>query len=181
MKNCPINFYNNCSNAMLMCHKCAAGNCRRTTLFYTPKEDIGEHPITFKKEVEKPKKDLAKSRLVKKALKGEQKQIDKINSQIPGTARATLASGRVRHDGDALHLDLRVERKHRKYYRSVTVSATELAKGRKDAIDVFEIFLEDAGRTYYVMPEDTYINLLSAHVKALRRVDQQAEPSEHSS
>lgn len=164
MDNCPSEFYNNCKNSMKHCFKCnAMSGTNRGKLLYEPRVDIGDHPHKNYKPTPRPI-DTKKSKLVKKALKSESAQIKKVNKavdKITKVAKGTIGSGRVHGDGDALHLEHRVERKYRSTAKSLTVSSVELAKGKAQKIDVFEIFLAEPKETYYVLNEQTYIDMLA--------------------
>jgi hypothetical protein len=155
MRNCPDDFYLNCSEALIECYRCVAGLGNLSQrLRYKPINAQIEHPYTTAPAKLKVK-DLNKSRQVKTALKREQ-------AAVPELARATLASGRLRHDGDAVHLDaLRVERKTRFKSRAVSVTSKELVKGKQQQINVFEIDLPLCRETYYVLTQQTYIDLIS--------------------
>lgn len=174
LKNCPIEFYNNCTQAMLQCHRCSAGNPRATALRYEPTVDLGQHPITVKPTSTEltPTKDIAKSVQVRKALKGERRQIDRVNRAVGHTAaQATKGSGRVNHDGDAAHLGFKVERKHRFNSGSVTVTKQELTKGALQGIDIFEIYLAQSGETHYVLTEAVYLEFIKHYAAQIERQD----------
>jgi hypothetical protein len=148
---------------MLECNRCSAGNCRARTLRYEPIVDLGTHPINAELKL-KPvvHKDIARSTQVRQALKGERRQIDRVNRQLGQAhlAQATKGSGRINHDGDAKHLGYQVERKHRFNSGSVSVSKHELDKGVVQDIDIFEIYLALRGETYYVLRESVYLEFL---------------------
>lgn len=111
-------------------------------------------PIDSNISIPALKKDKLKSKEVKKSLQLEREAIAEI-------AKATLGSGRIKHDGDALHLgDLRIERKTRFTSRSLTVTAAELDKGERQRIDIFEINLQQRERTYYVLSKELYYKLI---------------------
>lgn len=144
---------------MLECRRCKGDSGRFPKLYYKPIEDLGEHPaLAYVPRVRKTK-DLAKSKQIKKAYAGEKKQILKVANHL---AKSTAGSGRFNQDGDAVHLNsLRIEHKERNYSNAVTVSKAELQKGEQQQIDVFEVFLVETNKTYYVLTEQTYLDLLS--------------------
>ena len=156
MDRCPLENYNNCAGAVVDCYRCAAAvpDPKKRILRYDPIDPSILHPYT---PPIKPRKIInqAKSTQVKRALKSEK-------AATLAIARTTLASGRLRHDGDALHLDsLRVERKTRFKCRAVSVTSAELVKGKQQRINVFEIDLPLCQETYYVLTQQTYQDLLS--------------------
>lgn len=140
---------------MVECFRCAAASTNpKHLLRYQPVDETIIHdyqpPLKIKRQI-----DLAKSKQVKVALARER-------SSAKSIARTTLASGRLRHDGDAIHLDaLRVERKTRFKTRSISVTSAELVKGKSQQIDVFEIDLALLNETYYVLTAQTYQDLIS--------------------
>jgi hypothetical protein len=168
MRNCPEEFYRNCSQQLTSCHVCCAGmGTVKHPHQYQPLSSNPDllHPYTPPAKVAKKKpKNLVKSKEVKIALKREK-------SSVASLARSTLGSGRFRHDGDAIHLDaLRVERKTRFKSRAVSVTSVELVKGKQQQIDVFEIDLPLCRETYYVLTEQTYQDLIK-YVYNERRAD----------
>ncbi len=129
------------------CHLCARIGKGKSDRYRPIDETLPIPPL--------PTKNERKRQEVKAALRSERAALQKI-------AKATLASGRVKHDGDGLHLqDLRVEHKLRLKSKSLTISSQELDKGKIQAIDVFEIELQQRQETYYVLPQTTYYRIIS--------------------
>jgi hypothetical protein len=145
VRNCPTHVSDNCKWRSYKCYCCLwAGKSQKD--YYDPIDSSLPKPT--------PVKGNKKSLEVKMALRSERKAIENI-------AKATLASGRIAHDGDALHLgDLRVEHKLRLKSRSVTVTSKELDKAKQQRINVFEIELQERNETYYVLDRQTYYKII---------------------
>lgn len=155
MKNCPIEFYSNCSEAMRSCRNCVAGTGSKA-LYYKPNEDIGEHPMAnWRAERNK------RSRIVKNAQATERRIAESI-------VKGTLRSGAVLGDGDHLLLGtIRQEVKRRGTPRSSwNVTLEEYDKGIRQGIEVFAIEIErpDTHRreTLYCCTEELFTRLLAA-------------------
>ncbi len=150
MRNCPVQFYENCENAIIKCNSCGAGNgpAKNSTLYkpieYT--QELKDHPYLYKK-------NAIKSHQVKKALKEETVLANRI-------IKKTVGSGRVNGDGDFKLLgDIRMEHKKRFTSSSITVTKDEIEKGKRQGVEVWAITNQDK-ETFYVLTETMFINFL---------------------
>jgi hypothetical protein len=128
MKNCPTEFYANCSNANVKCFSCCAGRgTPKSKLHYEPIsncESLAVHPYSV---------DKAKQQRLKQAKAVERKVINSL-------AKGTLRSGAAAGDGDALVLSqLGCEIKDRGERSSFNLTLTEYNKGIKQGVDIFAI------------------------------------------
>jgi hypothetical protein len=151
LKDCPEEYYVNCTNAGLHCRRCAAGY-KGIKLLYNPLHDIGEHPW---------QPNLKGKKIQARAQKTE-RQVKE------GIATATLRSGAACHDGDLkLVGDLRVEVKDRGERASFNLTLTEFNKGVRQQIDVYAISIirpdNKKRETIYMLSENLFgalVNLI---------------------
>lgn len=164
LKNCPREFYLNCSHALVHCKSCIAGGGRPTMkLQYKPINDIGAHPASTGK-------DKKKQQRLREAKLAEKRAAESI-------ARMTLASGAARGDGDYLVLDsMRVEHKDKSNQYSITVSKAEITKGWLQDIQMYAITYTHPvtlrKRTAYVMDEELLAELLGAYNERVSKVSE---------
>ena len=102
MKNCPPDFYNNCSNSIFKCKFCKAGSGSYTNkLYYKPIIDNNtQHPALL------IQKNTTKSKHSKLGRKEEQKIVQSLIKQ-------TINSGALFNDGDIAVGDLKLDPKKR--------------------------------------------------------------------
>lgn len=154
-KNCPIEFYSNCSNALILCNKCIAMRSSAKKLHYNPisiEGNLGKHP-------EEGKSKTKARKIQKRAVKTEQDLKNNI-------AEGTLKSGAVLGDGDLslLNGDLKVEVKDRGNSASWNLTHKEYMKGKKQGIDAYAISAvgpDNTRRTIYMLEEGIFYNLLA--------------------
>jgi hypothetical protein len=154
IRNCPDPFYNNCENALKLCHRCPAGSGPRgNKLLYKPTSKTPvteEHPFS---------KDEAKSKRVKDARRVEQRIAREL-------VKGTLRSGAALGDGDH-HLlggDLRQEVKDRGARSTWNLTWQEYSKGIQQGIGVYAISIvcpDGQRRTLYMLDEQNFTSLLA--------------------
>lgn len=160
LKNCPREYYINCSHALVHCKSCSAGKGRPTMrLMYKPINDLGPHPYSTKG------KDRAKQKRQREAKNAEKVAAETI-------AKLTLGSGAVRGDGDFHVLEsIRVEHKDRGERNCITVTTAELKKGWAQQIQAFAITythpVTQRKRTAYVIDEELMGELLGHEFRKL--------------
>lgn len=176
LKNCPSIYYANCINAGLKCKSCFAGTSNNSfKLLYSPiekDEDLLVHPAQQdsrddwqEKHHTKNKKqiDKVKSTLVKKALKKESTVCQSIADEAGVFFIPTIASGRVKGDGDGTIGGISVDHKYRTTSNSFTVTRSEYTKGIAQGVQawvVTNVNDKNKDETCVVLTKETFIQLL---------------------
>lgn len=180
MINCPVDYYDNCLNALKKCVYCCAGQGTSVSkLYYVPKlkdECLAYHPeqdkINQKKRKERQQKTQKKLQRASPSKRGYQQEIkivkqlnNKVNRRID-VIKKTVASGRIYHDGDHSLLDglIRSDSKLRLKSESFTVTKEEYQKGLTQ--DINQWIITNPLGTVYVLTEELYCELLAQiHLK----------------
>jgi hypothetical protein len=175
MINCPVDYYDNCVNALKKCNLCCAGEGNQLSkLYYVPilnDECFKFHPqqeiINQRKREEKQQKAQKKLQRASPSKRGYQqeniivKQLNtKVNRKI-NVIRKTAASGRLNKDGDHSLLNglIRSDLKLRLNSESFTVSKEEYQKGLTQ--DINQWIITNPLGTVYVLTEELYCELLA--------------------
>lgn len=179
--NCPTTYYLNCEKALKDCYKCAAGKGKIfNQLFYIPnlqteelkyhpyKDDIVQHnrDKAAQKALDKKKKAESKPSSSKLGYRNEKVLVKKVNKQVNkqiSVIKATVASGRINHDGDHTLLEgsIRSDSKLRTNTHAFSVSKEEYEKGLEQNINQWVI--TTLAGTCYVLTESLYTELI-AHI-----------------
>jgi hypothetical protein len=151
LRNCPAEFYNNCSNALIKCNLCGAGSGRPVSkVLYRPVniDNLEVHPYLEvlkqekrslqKKQKSSPCKDVVKSKQIKEALRHERTLTDNI---IKNTRRSGAEFG----DGDKSILQglIKMDDKRRFNTRSFTLSWDEYQKGLRQGLNSWSITVDE--------------------------------------
>jgi hypothetical protein len=148
MKNCPPDFYNNCSNSIFKCNYCRAGKGKyNNQLYYNPIVNNNlEHPAL------KITKNRTKSKESKLGRKEEQKIVQSLIKQ-------TINSGSIFNDGDISVGDIKLDSKKRMNSVSFTITKAEYTKGISQNLDGWIITNKDNVRLY-ALTEKAFIKLV---------------------
>jgi hypothetical protein len=167
LRNCPLEYYNNCANAGVKCRWCSAGNGPTSgQLFYIAVQpNPTEHPC---------KPSEAKKKILKRA-KATEKNVER------EIIRGTLRSGAALGDGDHLLLgEIRQEVKDRGPRSSWNLTWPEYTKGCRQGIQAYAISIlppEGPRKTMYIMEENVFTALL-AGIQALKNERPERLPKE---
>lgn len=179
LRNCPIEFYNNCQKAGSKCGKCSAGFGEETMkLFYVPiNTELSPHPYekihkSAKGKSANKRVRSVKSKQVRKGFQNERTQINKI-------VKATQRSGAKFGDGDFTLLDglIRGDVKTRFTRSSFTLTQAEYQEGRASGVSVWAITVNQvqlakkSATTVYVLTEDTFHGLLDLAKRGLENLE----------
>lgn len=180
LTNCPSEFYESCTNATALCHKCSAGfGASKTRVYYSPNPNspfcYGDHPhVQEKKLLEKSEKlvvaskiDRKKSRQIKSAYNSERLCADKVIKQ-------TVRSGARYGDGDFQSLDGLLQGDHKLRYNTKNFNVTwdEYTSGRRAGTNSWFISVtgdDDKPHTLVCLTMDAYTALLNLAVKGLEK------------
>lgn len=163
LRNCPLEYYNNCAVAGKDCRICSAGSGPKTNrCLYRPlvpaEHDCYYHPLQqpdnpIVVEKEKRKKTLRRARATERAIEQE-------------IIKGTLRSGAALGDGDHLLLGaIRQEVKDRGSRSSWNLTWEEYTKGCRQGIQAYAIsILPPSGprKTMYMMEEHVFTALLAS-------------------
>ncbi len=181
LRNCPPQFYENCSNAIKKCRVCSAGAGQDTnryeTLAYQPIEpslDFYTHPQAIKvkerkraKEVEAREKkrniDKEKSRMSRQGRAQEKTSASRLNKLVT----QTVNSGATFNDGDLKALGglIQIDSKLRHIKRSFTVTWDEYTSGLQQGTNSWLITVKDKDNKPHslaCLTEDTFAFLLTS-------------------
>lgn len=180
MRNCPIDYYQECSNANKKCKVCSAGNSLNASgyVYFEPTADSDKkkelHPHwEVVKELKEAAKEEAltkkgeqrdssykeKSSVVKAGLRSERYVAERI-------VKGTLNSGAVHGDGDFSILEgvAQADHKLRTKTKNFNLKWEEYRKGRATGTDHWLIsVLDEQGNTHTIvsMTLEAYTRLLS--------------------
>jgi hypothetical protein len=179
---CPTDYYLNCSKSLKYCYRCAAGKGQPfNQLFYsalhTDDPELLNHPYketlsdlnrqkALEKSIDKQTKIKSKPSPSKLGYRNEKELVKKVNKQVNkqlSIIKATVASGRINHDGDHNLLEGRIRSDSKLRIKTSTFSVTkeEYEKGLGQGINQW-IITTQAG-TCYVLTEELYSELI-AHI-----------------
>lgn len=152
LRNCPSEFYFNCSNRINRCKVCCAGNGpTQGQLFYAPIDHaLLKHPY------EKDQKKVIRLRQAKQVEKDVAREI----------VRGTIRSGAALGDGDhhLLNGTIRLEVKDRGERKSWNLTWEEFQKGQKQGISTYAVSVkcpDGKTRTMYMMDHDLFTQFLA--------------------
>jgi hypothetical protein len=180
MRNCPIDYYQECSNANKKCKVCSAGNALNASgnVYFEPIEGsdktVYTHPhweivkelreanreeALTKTREKKDRSYIEKSRVVKAGLKSEKYVAERI-------VKGTVKSGAVHRDGDYSILDglAQADHKLRTKTKNFNLKWEEYKKGIATGTDHWLIsVIDEHGNTHTVvsMTLEAYTRLLS--------------------
>ena len=162
LRNCPLEYYNNCAGAGKDCRVCSAGSGPKTKCLYQPlvppEHDCYYHPLQQPDnplviEKEKRKKILKRARATERTVEQE-------------IIKGTLRSGAALGDGDHLLLgSIRQEVKDRGARSSWNLSWSEYTKGCRQGIQVYAVSIQPPSgprKTMYMMEEHVFTALLAS-------------------
>lgn len=158
--NCPLEYYNNCSNRIKRCNNCLAGK-GSTKLYYDPisldysELSLRNHPSYIPKQ--KKLIDKAKSKQIKQSYQHESVIQEKL-------IKKTLRSGAVFGDGDLKALDdfLQIDVKKRFNTTSLGITEAEFNKGKNQGTNVWTVTNKN-DKTVVIMTEEVFSVLLASN------------------